>query len=478
MFTISTAKILAFSPDGGRLAYMNSFSRSVRIMESATGKEHQVVKSSMPLLSVAFSADGARVRAAGFLKWEQADGYTISSGSGVREWAVQPLKERAPQGAKKVTEVTVWSPDGSRRAVRGLSFNKGEGIRILDRAGKLIHVFSEHTAPLPGPAVFFSPDGRLVCSRDSKGDTKIWEADSGKVRWETNLKTLFPDATTAFSTYGIVFSPDGRFMSVPSPAGIKVVSTADFSEKHTVAGTDPAHFRGPECAFSPDGRRLVIVDCPFKRVGYGGNKQPALEKLPLKVWDVDAGREIESTTYDHPEGFPSRAPVTFSSNSRYFALSLPGRGAVTIYDAATGKERTVVKIALGNAADRPTVVLSPDGERVLLAKQDRAFQPGGTGPTVWETATGKLLYRIEAHPGAPILHIVFSPDGKRIATGNPSSIKLWDAATGRELLSLKGAFGLGTLSFSEGGHRLLLRTRDGEGLSWDATPRAAAAQPH
>jgi WD40 repeat protein len=164
---------------------------------------------------------------------------------------------------------------------------------------------------------------------------------------------------------------------------------------------------------------------------------------------------------------------------------LSGHGAVTIYDAATGKERTVVKIAIASASDLPTVTFSPDGDRVVVVRPDRVFQEGGPGPTAWDTATGKLLYRIEGLVNASAVQLVFSPDGKRIATcgpaglgsGKPASIKLWDAATGRELLSLKADQVFRTpLSFSPDGHRLLLRAPGSKGLSWDATPREATKQ--
>jgi WD40 repeat protein len=481
--TSSGMKYLAFSPDGGRLAFLNSAfltsdRRSVRIVESAIGKEHQTVKSSMFLNFVVFSADGARVRAAGFLKRENVGGLMHVSGSAVREWAAQPLRESAPKPAKEAKEITVWSPDGNRRAVlKNSSIKPFEGIRILDRAGHLIRVFSEHTAGFSkGGGVInpvFSPGGRLVYSRDGKADVKIWETDTGKVRWEANLKTL-ADATSPLQTspLGIAFSPDGRFISLPSAGGIKIVSAADFREKSTVAGTDPARFPIPECIFSPDGRRLVIVDCPGRfRPGVNNLK---LDKRQLKVWDVHAGREIQSTTY-----LGDRVQVIFGPNGRYFALCSSGQEAVTIFDAATGKEQTVLKIDIASAAPRPTVVFSPDGSQVVVAKPEGLWEPRGIEPTVWETATGKLLYRIEAHPGALFLEVAFSPDGKRIATGDlrglaggqPGSIKLWDAASGRQLLSLKVEQVSGTMSFSPDGHRLLLQTPEGEVMTWDATPR-------
>jgi WD40 repeat protein len=475
----AAAKLLAFSPDGRRLASWSSYGRSVRILDTATGQEHQTLKSNMALYAAAFSADGARLVASGSLKVDEGGGFDMSESS-VREWAVQPLKERvkerAPKDAGDWTQ-TVWGPDGDRQAVAPSSL-KGEEphIRIHDRAGKLLHVFSGHTATPRVPA--FSPDGRLVLSWAANGEVKIWETDSAKVRWEADLKTVFPDGPKRGRDSGIGFSPDGRLVTFPGPEGMKIISTADFRETSAVAGTDPARFPFPVCCFSPDSRRLVILDCPYRTVFWG--KRPAPGKRPLKVWDVAAGREIESTTFDHPGIVTTRAEVTFSPDSRLFALSLSGQGAVTIFDAATGKERTVVKIAFPDTAQPPAVVFSPGGERVVVLRTGGGLpRTESTGLTGWDTATGKRLFRLEGHPNALSPQVVFSPDGKRIATAavdlgaaaRSVTIKLWDAATGRELLSLKHDRLGGRLSFSPDGHRLPLQTRDGEGPSWDATPR-------
>jgi WD40 repeat protein len=221
---------------------------------------------------------------------------------------------------------------------------------------------------------------------------------------------------------------------------------------------------------------LVILDSPYRGPFVG---KPAPEKHALKVWEVDTGREIATTTFDHPGNF-KHPQVTFSPDSRWFALSFPNNWGVTVFDAATGKEQTVVKTAVtGLSGQNSAVVFSPDGDRVVVLQPGAALTQAGTTPTVWETATGKLLYRIEGHPSAQRLQLVFSPDGKRIATGESrpfnatksASIKLWDAATGRELLALKSDQTGGTLSFSPDGNRLLLQTPGGDGPSWDATPR-------
>jgi WD40 repeat protein len=405
----------------------------------------------------------------------------------VREWAVQPTKERAPQIARPPAGVQVWyrvqSDDGSRLALFQDGRTYGDvapEIRIRDRDGKQIHVFSGHTTRLVPPPVF-SPGGRLVFSRAQPDEVKIWETDSGTIRWEANLKTLFKPARIGFlwqTWNGIVFSPDGRFVTLPSPEGMKVVSTADFQDKFLVSGTAAALFPWPECFFSPDSRRLVILQ---SAEGAAVVNRPV--KWELKVWDVDAGQEIGSMTFHHQGGSGVRAPVTFSSDSRFFAVGLHRQGTVTIFDAVTGKERSVLKLgAAGSSQNVEGILFSPDGGRVVV--QSSGGGPPGTersGPMVWDAATGKLLFRLEGHASAVSPLVAFSPDGKRIATAEIAgtavaiptrTTKLWDAGTGRELLSLKHDQQLRSrLLFSADGHRLLLQTPDGQGPSWDATPR-------
>jgi len=95
--------------------------------------------------------------------------------------------------------------------------------------------------------------------------------------------------------------------------------------------------------------------------------------------------------------------------------------------------------------------------------------------TVFDPATGRELLTIRGLSAA-VFSLAFSPDGHRLVAGlADGSIVLYDAADGQELLTLRTPADAGSnqqvtwVSFSTDGHRLA-SYRPGFLHIWDGTP--------
>jgi WD40 repeat protein len=104
------------------------------------------------------------------------------------------------------------------------------------------------------------------------------------------------------------------------------------------------------------------------------------------------------------------------------------------------------------------VAWSPDGMRIVSGGADKALK-------VWDVRTGREKLALEGHIGS-IGCLAISPDGKRIVTGSGwqdpetntviSELKVWDAETGRRILSFTdGTVQVRSVAFSPDGKRIV-----------------------
>jgi RNA polymerase sigma factor (sigma-70 family) len=105
-----------------------------------------------------------------------------------------------------------------------------------------------------------------------------------------------------------------------------------------------------------------------------------------------------------------------------------------------------------------TQVISPDGKRMAVATKG--------GIDLVDMARGQILARVLLDVG-PVSGLAFSPDGKILAGGVHDSVRLWDAATLREIRRFSLPNPVTGVAFSRDGRDLDIQEADGTHHEFD-----------
>lgn len=156
----------------------------------------------------------------------------------------------------------------------------------------------------------------------------------------------------------------------------------------------------------------------------------------LRSWDADTGKLLaEFWLPDHHGDVPNRAVVWPSPDGKTVAVPYHTPewpyGKFLLIPLA-GPDRGTFRFAGGQGSGVDQVVFSPDGKRVASL--------GGGSVAVWEVATGKKVCEPKLDGDFRHTGIAFTPDGKRLSAfriqqgyyeRNRSGVVTWDAETGK-----------------------------------------------
>ncbi len=455
----------------------------------APGELRRFTGHSAPIKTVALSPDGLRaLSGSGF---QAQDDYTV------RLWDVATGRQlRLFAGHGGFVQSVAFSPDG-RRALSG---GADHTMRLWDlETGAEVRRFTIGSQPFVN-AVVFCPDGRHALSGGGGDDNllRLWDLDTGaEVRtfgghthW-INAVAVSTDGRRALSgggpndatvcvwevetgrqlhrltghtgaVEGVAFSPDSRY--AVSGGADRIVRLWDLETGHE-GGRFEGHEAGVQSvAFSPDGSRIVS----------GGQDKT------LRLWDVRTRKET-GVFRGHTEAVWS---VAFAPDGRR-VLSGSGDRTLRLWDVAAAPPPPAVAAGPEKPPDsgQPAppaltahLVRTFEGEpgynSAAFSRDGRRLASwGGTTVRVWDAATGKELRRFPGHVGN-VDAAVFSPDGRLLTLdGWGGSIHLWDVATGRET----GRFGRGVTArfwaakFAPDGRTLFTGSEDHAVLVWNMT---------
>ncbi|MGE0607031.1 MAG: protein kinase [Pirellulales bacterium] len=457
---------LLFSPDSRQLMAVSEFWRDdkqprdwgaeIELWNANTGKFNRKTELKDALGTLAFSADGKRIFAAG-----RSPEIMVFEEKGKLQRTVQGLRPT----------VMAVSPAKKRLAI-GL----GDGsIRVLDD-GTL-----EEVCVLRGHArnVFelaFSPDGNLLISRGAEGAIRVWDCGSRDPvyrAWgggrQTHELRMHSDGVQSFC-----LKPDGE--QVVALGSRRIEETWDLANTPKTLVVD-GH---GAVAFSRDGRWLAAgaYGPPVDNVRSPG--------LSVKIWDAATGEERWWL-----KGHTSRiACVAFSPDGSLVASGGHDK-LVKIWDTVTGQEVCTYR---AHQAAVKQLAFSQDGTRIAssedaqvrvwnpkTADDIRAFPDRGAQAI---SSDGKWLDNKgilhtggiwneqsadeELNLGNRLIGMAaFSPDGKLVAADIGQGIKIWDAQTGNEIALCLGNSYVQSMAFSPDGRRLACSGGDDVARLWD-----------
>jgi WD40 repeat protein len=459
---------LRLLPNGRPLTASIGPAEKLTLFDAATGKQWRrfrpgADKQPRPLapgrevpLGFALSPDGKRL-------------CMVARGE-VSLWEIATGEEagRFPHPFPRAEEGTAiaFAPDGRSLAVSG-----DRAVAVLDLAtGRQRPTPAGHARPVS--ALAFSPTGAQVLSAAGGPSLRLWDRATGRELRRLNRHAPWPaDAPVRFDDLEIpgfpcAFTPDGKTVAGVWPGGpIHLWDAASGKLLRRLDAPGPQH----RLAFSVDGL--------LASAGMDGW---------VRLWDTGSGKEAQKLAWHRPPAKGEEPTgvivgLAFTPNGKALAaagMARVGEGIqplISLREVATGARRQQMTSSAGRMATTSgglegvaevldnlalALAMSPDGKLLAVG--------GLTSIRVWDTATAKEVRWF----GGPHLQgrtVAFSADGKILAAGRRDGlVRFWDTATGTTLLDHPAHEAAVTaVAFSPDGKTVATGSADTTVLVWD-----------
>jgi WD40 repeat protein len=349
------------------------------------------------------------------------------------------------------TRVNGWSDDAWKLVLEASGLRKDATLRSLAaaacadldaRPGKYL----EHTSV--SWVAFDAAGQRLVLGgrNDARGrpldGAKIWDLDSGRL-----------DIHGQPGPGPVVFGRDGTPVQLVCQGG-GAVTAWNLTHERLVS----------TCRLGPPAAQPQMCSLEYNALGLpvlalatngsvaaaavaGGNGPGA-----VAAWDTGSGRVL----FRVPQ---SASALALAPRGNLLAGG-NSQGQISLWTVPEGKETATLK--MGPVAVR-CLSFSPDGQRLAVGDSAGAV-------TLWDVA-GRVPVAFGRGSHQEVFALAFSPDGTLLASGGRGPARLWDAATGHLVLSLRTTGLTSAVVFAPDGRRLVVGSQDPARVAvWELNP--------
>jgi WD40 repeat protein len=366
-------------------------------------------------------------------------------------WSLDDGRELTDLEVGDGTEQPLLYRDGSKALL--ISQNrKSISIWSLSKQHQVITIFNnsfgdsdEYLDWHPNENIKWSPDGKVVLSRNLQEELKGWSLETGKQLWDIPLKQ---DSINA-----VVFSPNSKIVATG-------ISKGTIQLRAVPSGKKLLSFKGNissinTLAFSPDGQTLASA-------GADSN---------IEIWSVSTGQLLKNFTLKEAKSIFS---LVYSPDGQTLASlsndNISGGKSLEWWSLATGKGTNGMAGATSVAFrfDGKAIAVAGDGscgmgvplhiydQSLTLTDDDPSLSPisvsfstalafsadgkmlivgNGSELQVWSATKPTLLRSLGEHDKI-ITYTAFSADGKTVVSASADdTVKVWDWSQGREFFS-------------------------------------------
>ncbi|RKU14550.1 hypothetical protein C6503_15015, partial [Candidatus Poribacteria bacterium] len=373
-------------------------------------------------------------------------------------WDVETRTVRFTFKHEDTVGVVLFSPDGRHLATGSMDAT----TKLWDvETGRQFRSFAhpEYRRPLAFPSghteiyneggircIAFSPDGTFLATggmyRDH--DVKLWDIEQGEQRWSITFEA---------SAKSITFSPDGMLIAVLVASDLaNVLRVEDGTTIALDLGTEAwvrGNARKPPSQHTSEGGRVGFSSDGKYLISLGTNNI-------IRVRDIETGVEVK--TLVGTNGYTKT--IGRSPEGEYLGISIKYKDAVELW-----REETIARFP--HEVRVMTAEISSDGTLLATGGRDNKVR-------LWDVETQKLRHTLSGHI-APIRALAFSPDGTLLVSSGghnweevagddgityhvslPDSIedrtaKVWDVATGENLVTFEHLGQVRAIAFSPDG---------------------------